>query len=47
MTVAWMVIYGEFGQYKALFLDRARAEQYANDSHGVIRPLIFGDEDGE
>lgn len=42
---AWMVIFGDQQQYRALILEQARAERYAVASHGVLRPLVFGDDD--
>ena len=28
--------------YRAVFLDRARAEQYAEHTHGTVQPLFLG-----
>ena len=39
--VAWMVIYGENQEYKALFCEQARAEKFAASHHGLIKALIF------
>lgn len=36
----WGVSYGEHGQHRALFLDRARAERAAADLHGRIVMLF-------
>lgn len=38
---AWAVIYGSANQYTALFLDQAKAAQYAAQSHGELKPLVF------
>lgn len=38
---AWMVVYGEQSQYKALFVEQARAEQFAATHHGIVRPLYL------
>jgi hypothetical protein len=40
--IAWMVTYGERLQLKALFVEQARAEQFAATHHGVIIPLYAG-----
>ncbi len=37
---AWMVLYGEQQQFKALFCEQARAEQFAATHHGVVVPLF-------
>ena len=42
IPAAWMVVYGEQSQYKALFVEQARAEQFAATHHGVI-VLLYGD----
>ena len=34
--VAWMVTYGDRQEYKALFCDRARAEQFAATHGGQV-----------
>ena len=34
---AWAVEYGQ--GLRALFLDHARAEQFAANTHGVLKPL--------
>ena len=39
IPAAWMVVYGEQSQYKALFVEQARAEQFAATHRGVIVPL--------
>lgn len=35
----WKVVYGDRHQFAAYFGDRAKAEQFAADHHGVIVPL--------
>lgn len=36
---AWMVLFGDQQQFKALFVEQARAEQFAATHHGIVRPL--------
>lgn len=38
---AWMVVYGEQSQYKALFVEQARAEQFAATHHGIVKALYL------
>jgi hypothetical protein len=41
LPVAWMVIAP--GGFESLFKERVRAEAWAAQCGGVIRPLVFGD----
>ena len=39
-VMAWLVLFGDRLQYHAVFLDRARADQYAGGRHGNVIPLV-------
>ncbi len=38
---AWMVLFGDQQQFKALFVEQARAEQFAATHHGIVSPLYL------
>lgn len=39
---AWLVRYGDRQQLVALFVEQARAEQFAATHHGIVVPLFEG-----